>query len=155
MMVHTEFIQLLFSVLSYVPTAMAIERQIGTVSMVYRFFSMSLVINIIYVVFCGFTGINQPSMGLWPLLFADLVLQCMQNPTARMGLCCLPIAIPAMWYPVVLIVLFTLFAGPIICMYVGLGVGYLYHFGYFKRIEIEITTATRWETKFPFKKYTE
>jgi hypothetical protein len=40
-------------------------------------------------------------------------------------------------------------------MFAGLGVGYLFHFGYFKRIEMDPTTATRWEQKMPFKKYTE
>ena len=40
-------------------------------------------------------------------------------------------------------------------MFAGLGVGYLFHYGYFKRIELDPTTATRWEQKMPFKKYTE
>lgn len=110
--VHMDFISLLFSVMSYIPTSMQIEQQVGTVTMCYRFFSQTLVINTIFVIVCGIAGIDQPSMSLWPLLFCDLVLQCMQNPTAAMGLCCLPVRIPAMWYPPVLLLLFCLFAGP-------------------------------------------
>jgi hypothetical protein len=59
-----------------------------------------------------------------------------------------------MWYPPVLLLLFCLFAGPQLSMFAGLGVGYLFHYGYFKRIEIDPTTATRWEQKIP-KKYTD
>lgn len=58
----------------------------GTVPFALRFFVLSTFINLFY----GLIGLAigqlsrsvlmQPTMGLWPILFCDLVLQCQQNP---------------------------------------------------------------------------
>lgn len=96
--VHEQFIQLLFSIISYVPSAIQEENQMGTVAFTVRFFKLSLFVNLIFSLFGIFLGMTvsqmiliTPCMGLWPILMCDLVIQCYQYPEMPRGLCCLPI----------------------------------------------------------------
>lgn len=139
--------------MSYIPTAMKVEKDMGTIRMMWRFLTFGVLINLIFTCVTVPLGIEQLSVGLWPLLFADIVCDCMKNPNASQGLCCLPIKIQSKWYPLVLILIFSLFFGPQISLFIGLGVGYLQVFGYTKRIELGVEKATRYETKWPFKNY--
>lgn len=92
----------------------------------------------------------EPAMGLWPILFCDLVIQCMQNPDIPRGLCCLPVNIPSRWYPLVLIALFTIFFGPQFSLIVGLGTGYMYSGGLLRMLEVSQETIRSWEKRWPF-----
>jgi len=148
LLMHGDLMTLLFAVLSYLPTAMEVERKIGTVPMIWRFWTLGLISNLLFITVCGITGIQQIGMGLWPLLFVDLVIQCMEAPDNAMNLCCLPIQIPAKYYPPVLLLIFTLFmGGPQICLFAGLIVGYIYHYGFLNRIKLSNARATAWEAK--------
>ena len=91
------------------------ENEMGTVHFTIRFFKLSLFINVLF----GFVSValglfvlpvllKEEELGLWPILFCDLVIQCYQNPEQPRGLCCLPIQIKAKWYPLILIAIFML-----------------------------------------------
>lgn len=58
------------------------------------------------------------------------------------------------WYPLILIGIFSLFMFNL-SMWFGLAVGYMYHYGLFKRIELGSNKATQFENKWPFKIYKE
>ena len=88
------------------------------------------------------------------MLFCDLVIECMQQPEQVQGLCCLPIQIKRKWYPLILIAIFSLLFFQL-SMWVGLGVGYLYHYGFFKRVDMGAARATSIEKKWPFKIFAE
>lgn len=96
--VHESFINLLFSVISYIPSAMQEENNMGTVAFAIRFFKLSLFINLIFslvsiLLAFALSGslLSTPAMGLWPILMCDLVIQCYQYPEMPRGLCCLPV----------------------------------------------------------------
>lgn len=157
---HESFINLLFSVISYVPSAMQEENTMGTVAFSVRFFKLSLFINFIFSLvsillgFAGFTSLLMtPAMGLWPILMCDMVIQCYRYPEMPRGLCCLPVQIKSKWYPLVLIGLFTVFFGPQMSLWTGLGVGYLWVFGYVKFLETSLPSLKAWEERWPFKTY--
>jgi hypothetical protein len=133
---------LLFSLLSYIPSAIYEEKDMGTVPFTLRFFKLSLIINMIFVLISFMVAfivpmfIAQPCMGLWPILFCDLVIQCYKDPEMPRGLCCLPIQIKSKYYPLVLYAIFTLvFMNLDLSFTTGLIVGYLYTFGYLKCVE--------------------
>ena len=158
---HGQLLNLLFSLLSYVPSAVYEEEDMGTVPFTIRFFKLSFFIN---VVFCavaflvGFTimpaAMLSPCMGLWPILFCDLVIQCYKDPEMPRGLCCLPIQIKSKWYPLVLYGIFTLvFMNVDLSFTTGLGVGYLYTFGYLKCLETSAQSVSAWEKRWPFSRY--
>jgi hypothetical protein len=136
------------------------EEGMGTVAFAVRFFKLSLFINMIFssvsilIAFIGFPSLlATPAMGLWPILMCDMVIQCYQYPEMPRNLCCLPVQIKSKWYPLVLIGIFTIFFGPQMSLWTGLGVGYLWVFGYVKFLETSIVSLKEWEERWPFKSY--
>lgn len=159
---HPQLLMLLFSLLSYIPSAVFEEKEMGTVPFALRFFKLSFFINTMFCLvsflaaFLVPSFIKVPCMGLWPILFCDLVIQCYKDPETPRGLCCLPIQIKSKWYPLVLYGIFTiLFMNLDLSFTTGLGVGYLYVFGYLKWIESTQESISLWEKRWPFTKYKE
>ena len=62
----------------------------------------------------------------------------------------MPIQIKRKWYPLILLVIFSLFFFQL-SMVFGFAMGYAYHYGLFKRIDCGAARATVLESKFPFK----
>jgi len=57
------------------------------------------------------------------------------------------------YYPPVLLLIFSLFFGPQFALVSGLGVGYLWVFGYLKCLETSTVAAREWEGRWPFSGY--
>ena len=118
--INMTFLNFLFSMLSYIPSATLEESKIGTVHFAIRFWRLSIFINLMYSLFAifvylvfGYPGIVVAhSMGLWPLLFCDLAIECLRNPDMPRACCCCPIEIPSKYFPLLLIMIFTLLFGP-------------------------------------------
>ena len=58
LLMHGDLMTLLFAVLSYLPTAMEVERKIGTVPMIWRFWTCGVLANILFVAVCGIAGMQ-------------------------------------------------------------------------------------------------
>ena len=86
------------------------------------------------------------------MMFCDLVIECMATPEQTQNLCCLPVQIKRKWYPLILIAIFSIMFFNL-SMWFGLAVGYLYHFGCFKWIELSVNRAAQLESCFPFKMF--
>ncbi len=80
MLVHINMLDMLFAVFSYVYTAADLEHDLGTVKMIHRFGTMSMLILITFTAFCYASGLPQISAGLWPIVFMDLAFHCMKQP---------------------------------------------------------------------------
>jgi len=141
------FMDLLFGLLCYMFTACTIEKEIGTIRSVYRFFILGAISLVVFFIICAVTGINQVAAGLWPMMFCDLVYTCMKNPNQIRNLCCLPISFEAKYYPPVMLLLFSLMMGPRIGMVLGLVTGYAEAFGWFDRIILGLNYASLCEQK--------
>ena len=89
--VHPQLLTLLFALLSHLPHAAIAEQQIGTVRYFFRFWMLGFLTLFLFSLVCGLGQINQFSIGLWPMLFCDLVIECMATAEMSQGLCCLPI----------------------------------------------------------------
>ena len=133
------------------------ERQLGTTHFALRFGVLATFINTLFSVVGLLIGntlapsvMMEPAMGLWPILFCEMVIQCMEHPDMPRGLCCLPINIPSRWYPLVLIALFSIFFGPQFSLFTGLAAGYMYVGGLLSFMEISSQTVRNWEKRFPF-----
>ena len=83
--VHNFLLEIFFSLMSYVFPAIMIERQMGTVRMIQRFFAFGVLINVISTVIIVACGLNQYCMALWPLIFVDIVCECMKAPEMARG----------------------------------------------------------------------
>ena len=121
---------------------MRAEQTIGTVRYFFRFLMLGFFTLTLFTILCGVAGINQFAIGLWGLFFCDLVIECMANPENAMRMCCFPCEIKAKWYPVILIVIFSLFFGFQLDFWCGLLVGYAQVYGLFDRIMVGSNKAT-------------
>jgi len=72
---------LLFTMFSYIPSAIMEETNMGTVPFTVRLFKLTLFINVFYCALALGLGLtvlpgieNMPSMGLWPIIFCDMVI---------------------------------------------------------------------------------
>jgi len=54
---HGDLMTLLFAVLSYIPTAMTVEQKIGTVPMIWRFWTLGVLSELLFTIVCGAAGI--------------------------------------------------------------------------------------------------
>lgn len=158
--VHPDILSLLFSLFSFIPSATLEENSMGTVPFALRFFKLSLVINVLYSTFCLIIGytllprlLQMPAVSLWPIIFCDMVIQCYQEPEMPRGLCCLPVQVKSKWYPLILVAIFTVFFGPQLSLFAGIGVGYLYVFGFLKWTESSAPSLRNWENSWPFKSF--
>ena len=84
---HIQFLQLLFSLLSYIPTAIGQERSDGSVKQAVRFLTTSVFIQILFTLGCFVLSMTvskafmtSMSIGLWPILFCDIVIECNKDP---------------------------------------------------------------------------
>ena len=84
---HSDLMQFLFSMLSYVPTAMRQEKSVGTVKFAFTFLIISTVIQVTFVLLALVlslilrpTVMMMPSSGLWPVIMCDIVIECNKSP---------------------------------------------------------------------------
>ena len=57
--VHDSILMLLFSLISYIPSAMIEENSMGTVPMTIRFAKLSIFINILFSAVCILIGLTM------------------------------------------------------------------------------------------------
>jgi uncharacterized membrane protein len=125
-----------------------------------RFLTTSVVIQILFTLACFLLSMvvnagfmKSMSIGLWPILFCDIVIECNKDPEVGRMLCCFPVQIKSKYYPWVLILMFSIFFGPQIDLFIGLAVGYLHIYGFLTRFQISTARAKAWESRFPFKSF--
>lgn len=139
------------------------EKQDGTVKMACKFLVTSTTIQILYTLLCLVLSITMSnprlmqsmSIGLWPILFCDIVIECNKDPEVGRMLCCFPVEIKSKYYPWALVVFFTLFFGPQLDLFIGIAVGYCHIYGLLNKLMIGSGKAKALESKFPFKNFSQ
>jgi membrane associated rhomboid family serine protease len=109
-------INILFAFMSWIPGAINLENELGSVRFFLNTVSRSVLIQSLYVVVMGilallFFGVEfmeKPSMGLWPLIMADITISCTESPDREVMFFFIPYPIQSKYYPWVLIGFFTL-----------------------------------------------
>ena len=85
-------------------------------------------------------------MGVWTVLLSIIAVECAQAPpNSKRKLFFLEI--PVLYYPLVLLALFSLFAGFRLAYCLGVAVGYLQGFGKLDRWRVKVETARKWESE--------
>lgn len=153
--VHLGLLQLIFSMLVYLPEGAKNEREAGTLANLIDFSYLNLQIQIIYSLVCLFFGIfmnvrTWHSICLWPVYMAYLTRKCMRNPEQPVPLLCFPIQIPSKWYPLTLILIFSFMSNMSVASFpfdllIAVGVGYLHHMGLVPQLTISKERLTAFE----------
>ncbi|CAG9318448.1 unnamed protein product [Blepharisma stoltei] len=125
---------LLFEMMSYLPTACKTERRLGTAKYVAFFMINFLILELAFSALLyglsfipSLSGLSlNPTAGLWPLIMVEMVIRCNMNPDSPTSFFCFPIQIKAKYMPWAFLLLFSLFAGVLWDLLVGIILGYLH-----------------------------
>jgi hypothetical protein len=158
-LVMPSILNILFGFLAWVPNAIQLEREQGTVKYLLSFFINTFVIQLLFCLFIFLLSfisaqlLQTPSYGLWPLIMFEITVTCAANPERQMMFFFLPCPMKAKYYPWVLFFFFTLLSGFMIQFDLVSGIlyGYLYHFKLQKFLSLSDGFIKKVEGSFLFK----
>lgn len=86
------------------------------------------------------------SVGIWTVLLGIIAVECSGAPpdTKRRLFF---FEVPTVYYPLVLLALFSMFAGVKLAYCLGVAVGYAYGYGKLDRWKVKVETVRKWENR--------
>lgn len=128
------------------------ETSIGSASYLMLLCTLSFVTNVLFDATClmlYFVGtpvaVFWNCSGFWTILFALIVMECLQMPDTPRRLLCIPIEIPSKYFPLALYALFCLLSGPQLDFAVAMAVGYLYAKEHLNSLKLSTLTIQNME----------
>ena len=133
-----------------------LERALGTLCFTHLVLSTVILTNLTFLLWCLMLAYNPlyqvssaliiPSIGFWPIIMALIVVECSIYPAPTRQLLFFPAQIPTKYYPLALLLLFSLFSFSW-DMPIGMGMGYLRVFGWLQHISPSNNTLQRIENQ--------
>lgn len=136
-LVNTQIINLIFAYISWIPDGIRLESSNGTIKYILNFFINNSIIQFFFIVVCYLLSfvsdsiIDEKSMGLWPVIMAEITMLCIANPENYVNLCFIPFEFRAKFYPYAIYLFLILANGfKFILLDVAIGIvfGYLYYY---------------------------
>ena len=122
-----------------------LEQSVGSCMFGVLFFTLTVASNVLFllvsVLLWGLTNSESylvgASMGIWSVLLAIIAVECSQAPqdTKRKLFF---LTVPTLYYPLVLLALFSMFAGVKLAYCLGVAVGYAYGYGKLDRLKVKV-----------------
>lgn len=142
----------LFALLTVWPLAVKAEEQRGSVWLAWTTLVLTFATNGVIIVLGLLFGLLAQldiswmfTIGLWPVVFGLMALDCMQDPDAPRPFCCFPGGgFAAKYHPPVMLLLFTLLAGLDAGMIVGMAMGYAMSLR--PRLQLSLSASERYES---------
>ena len=158
-LVNTHIINLIFAFISWIPDGIRLESSNGTIKYILNFFINNIVIQIIFIVICYILSLGyeslvlENSLGLWPVIMAEVTMLCIANPENYVNLCFIPFEFRAKFYPFAMY-LFLIVANGfkfiIIDVLIGILFGYLYFYKLKNFLNVSDSLVLRLEKIFQF-----
>lgn len=161
--ITTNMINMIFGFIFWVKDAISLEKSLGTIRYIFIFILNSVFINLIY---CGvtyfinnyfkkqyfyyFEVIKVNNSGLWPIIICEITLLCLNNPYSKIVVLFMPFPIKAKYYPIFIIILFTLINNFRISYQIlsGFLYGVIYYYLLQKKLHISDETIKKVENSF-------
>jgi membrane associated rhomboid family serine protease len=148
-LICTDILSLFFTFMGFMNHGVRLEQSMGSSLFAALFFTLTIVANtlflIISILLWGLTSnsnyLMAPSIGIWTVLLGIIAVECSEAPpdTKRRLFF---IEVPALYYPLVLLALFSMFAGVKIPYFLGVAVGYAYGHGKLDRWKVKVETVS-------------
>lgn len=148
-------LELLFGLVVTYQQLPALERQLGTLSCFFMYFTLTALINVLYVAINVVITVASGSSlgraggcvsGLWAPFMALLTIQTRRSSEQSMsfwGMC----NIPTKWYPLFLVLLFSLLGSDPISLLAGVAVGYAYESGRCSALQLSDARLQGWDVR--------
>jgi membrane associated rhomboid family serine protease len=149
----TSFISLIFCFIGFADYGKRLEYSMGSTAFAILLAVIGLTVNLLHLAICllmyGIEGGNPkwlflPCFGVWILIFGLLSIECSQLPassTRRLFV----VEVPIRYYPLALLVLFSLFGGFQSSYVLSIGIGYAYQQGKLDKLKVDPVRIQSWE----------
>jgi membrane associated rhomboid family serine protease len=150
--VCTSLLSLIFTYISFVETGKRLELSVGSTEFACLSLAIGILVNVLYIacaaVLDGLLGgqywFALPSFGIWTVLFGIVALECTKAPQGSVRKIFVW-TVPAIYYPFVLLAVFSVLGGFSLAHLISIGVGYGFGYGYLDKIKVSSTTCKQWE----------
>jgi len=151
--ITTNIINIFFAFISWISSAISYEKENGTIGFILYFFTHSIIVQLLFIVFSLIIGSKSPSLGLWPFIIFHITMTCMKNPESNIMFFFFPWPIKSKYYPLVLIIFFFLINGGRIQFDFIISViyGYCNHFFFNSKLEYNNSFILKVENLFIFR----
>mmetsp|Transcript_14014 Transcript_14014/g.25338 ORF Transcript_14014/g.25338 Transcript_14014/m.25338 type:complete len:333 (-) Transcript_14014:2102-3100(-) len=152
-LVCPSLITLVFAFISFTDNGKRLELSMGSTALLTLMATISTVTNLIFLVLCMIcykaTGdqsfLVSASSGIWTILLALIAIECTSAPPGTKRKLFV-FEIPTLYYPIAILVLFSLFSGgPNLAYILSVLVGYAYGYGYLYKLKISQSRMSGWE----------
>eukprot|EP00571_Detonula_confervacea_P014570 CAMPEP_0172308700 /NCGR_PEP_ID=MMETSP1058-20130122/9219_1 /TAXON_ID=83371 /ORGANISM="Detonula confervacea, Strain CCMP 353" /LENGTH=344 /DNA_ID=CAMNT_0013021179 /DNA_START=115 /DNA_END=1149 /DNA_ORIENTATION=- len=153
-LICTDILSLVFTFMGFMNHGVRLEQSMGSTLFAVLFFTLTIVTNVLFLIISitlwGLTNSESylvaASMGIWTVLLGIIAVECAEAPpeTKRR---LFVIEVPAVYYPLVLLALFSMFAGVKLAYCLGVAVGYAYGYGKLDRWKVKVETVRKWENR--------
>eukprot|EP01082_Thalassiosira_pseudonana_P009379 g8299.t1.1.5e17418a g8299 g8299.t1 contig29:183337-184314(-) len=144
-LVCADILSLIFAFMGFMNHGIKLEQSVGSCMFGVLFFTLTVASNVLFllvsVLLWGLTNSESylvgASMGIWSVLLAIIAVECSQAPpdTKRKLFF---LTVPTLYYPLVLLALFSMFAGVKLAYCLGVAVGYAYGYGKLDRLKVKV-----------------
>ena len=153
-LICADILSLFFTFMGFMSHGVKLEQSMGSTLFGVLFFTLTIVTNILFLIVSmllwGLTNngdyLSAVSMGIWTVLLGIIAVECSEAPpdTKRKLFF---FEVPTLYYPLVLLALFSMFAGVRLSYCLGVAVGYAYGFGKMDRWKVKVETVRKWENR--------
>ena len=146
---------LIFALIFWVSDGKVVEKMKGSARYLIYFLMHSIIIQIFYALIYYFLinkkspdKSNIRSNGLWCYIILEVTINCLISPESNIFLPFIPYAIKAKFFPIIILMIFFIFGGFDLGMFIAVGYGFIYSFFLYKYLEINSEYIINFENKF-------
>ena len=143
-----DILSLFFAFMSFTNNGVKLEQSMGSSMFAVLFFTLTVASNVLFLILSlllwGLTNsegyLVEASLGIWTVLLGIIAVECSEAPPESQRRLFF-LEVPSKYYPLVLLALFSMFAGPKLPYFLGLAVGYAYGYGKLDRWKVKVETV--------------
>lgn len=147
-------LNLFFAFMGFMNHGVKLEQSLGSSMFAVLFFTLTIATNVLFLIIeillWGLTNneahLLSASMGIWVVLLGIIAAECAQAPPDTIKKLFF-LEIKAVYYPMVLLGLFSLLGGPRLSYCLGVAVGYGYGYGKLDRYKVRVERVRKWENR--------
>ena len=146
---------LIFALIFWVSDGKVVEKMKGSTKYLIYFLIHCIIIQVIYsLIYYFLINKNAPnendihSTGLGCYIICEVTMNCLISPESNIFLPFIPYAIKAKFFPIIILLMFFIFGGLDLGMFIAVGYGFIYSFLLSKYLELNDEYIINFENKY-------
>ena len=146
---------LIFALIFWVSDGKTVEKMEGSAKYLIYFLIHSTIIQIIFALIYYFLGDKTKpeknyihSTGLWIYIIGEVTINCLISPENKIDLPFIPYAIKSKYFPIIILLVFFVFGGFDLGMFIAVGYGFIYSFFLYNYLIISDESIINFEQKY-------